>query len=90
MNDAERFQWLNETKPFLVQPMDSRNPATRASDNDREFFVAHPGLNIRHRPPVPAEFDGQGIDNDDILFVIVEQIGEGARLRHPIFRTNTP
>lgn len=81
----------HDGKPTLVQEgwlcRKCSEATDRASEDDRLYFEAHPGENVRYRAAFPGEFLGVGTTEPPCpgatLEVEVAQLRPGARTRSP-------
>ena len=61
----------------------------KISENDREWFERHPGVDERIRLAASDEF-WPVFDSVNVTYVIVRQVMPGFRLRFPVMRIHRP
>jgi hypothetical protein len=73
----------------IYPPAEIATAIDRITSEDRDWFGAHPGLELRTRPAAQHEF-WPVFDSVNVLYVIVTQVRPGYRLRFPVVRLHRP
>ena len=65
--------------------------ANKVMDIDKEYFEKHPLADYYYRKPIEGEFFSDNperiiTNQDDVIKVLVRNLGDGLRIRMPIFR----
>jgi hypothetical protein len=73
----------------ITPPPEVSAAIDRISENDREWFERHPGVDERIRLAAYGEF-WPTFDSVNVKYVIVRQVMPGFRLRLPVVRIHRP
>jgi len=85
----ERRQRGRRIPAPITPPPEVSAAIDRISENDREWFERHPGVDERIRLAAYGEF-WPTFDSASVLYVIVMQVRPGFRLRVPVIRLHLP
>ena len=73
----------------ITPPPEIAAAIDKISENDREWFDHHPGVDERIRLAASDEF-WPAFDSRNVQYVIVRQVTPGFRLRFPVVRIHRP